>query len=465
MRLLECLLLIALLVAALLRLRGAHRETITLGTTVLAAALLTAHGWIDHTRWQMYPAYTGVALLPLLLLPHIDTSALLRRSAQGLIVLLVLVSGLLAWVLPIPKLPVPAGPHAVGTASLLVEDPERPDPYVTGEARSFMLQIWYPAMTLENASTIPWMPDARAFSSAIGAQLGLPGFILNHLDLIPSNAVARAPILVGAGKLPVVIYSHGWNGSRQVAANQCERLASEGFIVLAPDHTHGAFGTRFPDGRVLLNRPSAMPPDEPADARQAGIEKLVDMYAGDLVTVLDMLPQLDTEIDNPVRGHYDLSNVGLFGHSTGGGAVVEVRATDKRLRAVVGLDPWVEPVSPDLRTAAIDTPFVSIRCEDWVQHRKVNNAILATMLAQMPGEKRDLYIEGTKHADFVLLPMLSPLASVLGQTGSIEAARGLRVVEDYLVSYFTHYLKDATQPAFPDSARYPEVKEVTNPAL
>lgn len=465
MRMLECLLLLALLGAILARQSRSHRENITLLAAALAACIMALHGWIEHTRWQMYPAYAAVLILPLLLLPRVESNALMRRVLQCLVAACALLSGFLGWVLPVPAFPEPSGPYPVGTVSLFIQDQDRPDPYVAGASREFMLQVWYPANVPAGAQHALWMPEARDFSSALGRQLGMPGWLLNHLDLIESNAYAGVPILVGAGKLPVVVYSHGWTGSRRVAANQCERLASEGFIVLAPDHTHGAFGTRFPDGRVVMNLPSAMPPDEPADARQVGIEKLVDMYAGDLNTVLDVLPKLNTEIANPAQGHYDTEKIGIYGHSTGGGAVCEVRATDQRVRAVAALDPWVEPVSPDLRLSMVDTPFLSIRCEDWVRNRRANNAILAGMLDHMPGDKYDLYLEGAKHADFVLLPLLSPLAGVLGQTGTIDGHRALRVVEDYLVTYFNHYLKDPSKPVLPDAAQYPEIKEVVDPAL
>ena len=40
---------------------------------------------------------------------------------------------------------------------------------------------------------------------------------------------------------------------------------------------------------AILNNPAAMPPDEPKDARQTGIELLVDMYAGDIRYVLDII--------------------------------------------------------------------------------------------------------------------------------------------------------------------------------
>ena len=44
----------------------------------------------------------------------------------------------------------------------------------------------------------------------------------------------------------------------------------------------------------------------------------------------------------------DLTRIGVYGNETGGGAAVEVCLEDERCDAVLGLDPWVEPI-PDRR--------------------------------------------------------------------------------------------------------------------
>jgi predicted dienelactone hydrolase len=53
----------------------------------------------------------------------------------------------------------------------------------------------------------------------------------------------------------VVVYSHGGTGSRNLASQIAEELASHGYVVAAPDHTD-CFATQFPDGRYLAGSSS-----------------------------------------------------------------------------------------------------------------------------------------------------------------------------------------------------------------
>ena len=55
-----------------------------------------------------------------------------------------------------------------------------------------------------------------------------------------------------------------------------------------------------------------------------------------------------------MANHIDLGLVGVYGHSTGGGAAVRFCLSDERCKAVLGMDAWVEPV-PD---RVIATPAV-----------------------------------------------------------------------------------------------------------
>lgn len=411
----------------------------------LAAAAALAQGLLEGFRPQLLPIHLAVLVGLLLAGLHPATGLRAQLLRGGLCggLLLALAGGMLAWVLPVPRLPAPPGPYAVGTHLFHVTDPDREDPYTPGAAREFMLQAWYPAVPPPGAAPAPWLPEAPAYVEALSERLGgLPPAALGHLRLIQSHAFPDAPMIGGEAPLPVVVYSHGWTGFRQVAADQCEALAGAGYIVLAPDHTHGALATRMPDGRVLPNRPEAMPPREPEDARQAGIEKLVDMYAADLRRTLDLLAALhEGHPPSPLAGRIDLARVGLWGHSTGGGAVVEARVEDPRIRAAAALDPWVEPVSPENRMRASEVPFLSLRCEDWVRSRGANNAILAGVLAEMRGPVYDLVLADSRHADFTMMPLISPLVGLLGQTGPIPGEQGMAVTRDVLLAFFDYHLR------------------------
>ena len=123
------------------------------------------------------------------------------------------------------------------------------------------------------------------------------------------------------GSFPVIIYSHGWTGFRAIAVNQIENLVSNGYIVIAPDHTYGAIATVFEDGEVVEYDPAALPDEEDIGeaAYAEASEQLVGVFAADIVSILDALDRGERGPLEVVAGAADLTRIGIYGHSTGGG--------------------------------------------------------------------------------------------------------------------------------------------------
>ncbi len=404
----------------------------------LAVAALQAA--IESPRWQLYPLY----LTPLFVFAIAVTKGWPRRFAQTAALLLALLGGVLGYALPVFELPRVAQP--LGTFNHFYTDPSRTEAYAPtpGGPRQFIAQYWYPADPADIADKTPepWSPEIVAFGRELAASQGLPTFLLDHLALTTSNAYRDAQPADG-GRLPVVLYSHGWTGFRTIALSEIERIAAAGFIVIAPDHTYGAAGTVFPDGTVVLNNPSAMPAKN-SPTRQQGIEQLVDSYAGDLRHLLDQLPKLDSgEIPSPLKGRIDLTRIGVFGHSTGGAAVVEAAKQDDRIKAIAGLDIWCEPVSPNLRDLPRAMPIASVRSQNWHDNRgDIDRDVLYQILASFSGPKYDLYLADSQHADFTIVPLLSPMVRHLlpGQRGTLPVADTIESVDAFLTAFFQQSL-------------------------
>ena len=162
------------------------------------------------------------------------------------------------------------------------------------------------------------------------------------------------------------------------------------------------------------------------------------MYAADLAFVLDSLEIIDEE-DDRFAGHLDLEQVGLFGHSTGGGAVVTVCHSDERCVAAAGLDAWVEPVGRNIISDGLTQPFLSVRSEEWTSYD--NDPLLVALSTHGDGGQFLVSIAGTQHWDFVVIPLLTPLAPQLGLKGPIQSGRVMEINADLLVSFFDAYLK------------------------
>jgi pimeloyl-ACP methyl ester carboxylesterase len=237
----------------------------------------------------------------------------------------------------------------------------------------------------------------------------------------------------------VVIYSHGWTGFGRISPDQPEQLASHGFIVIAPDHTYGAMVAQFP-GALIPYDPAALPDEETVSEAEytAASRTLVATFAADIRFVLDSLPTLVTD-DLGLAERLDLDRVGIYGHSTGGGAAVYVCAVDTRCDAVLGFDPWVEPVPDSVIATGLGQPFLAIRSDVWVD--LPNDQVLRALHESGAGPSALLAIAGTNHYDFVALSQISPLAGVFGFKGPIPGPKAQEILGSELVWFFDSHLR------------------------
>jgi dienelactone hydrolase len=252
--------------------------------------------------------------------------------------------------------------------------------------------------------------------------------------------VPDAPALTGA-LLPVIVLSHGWTGFRIVQADLAEQLASAGYVVAAPDHTYGALLASFPDGRSVPLDPDALPDWErtPEDVYERRSRTLLSTFAGDLTLVLDTL---DASPPAVLEGRLDPTKVAFLGHSTGGGASIAACAVTPRCAAVVGFDPWVEPVDPDVRRTGLSAPLLSLRTEDWTE--RPNEAALSALHARQRtrgAQEGRVLIQGALHRDYTLIPALSPLGRLLGLEGATPGSVTRAATLVWTQRFLDHHLR------------------------
>lgn len=164
------------------------------------------------------------------------------------------------------------GPYAVGLRSFVVTSAKE------GE-RPLTVSVWYPALNptkLEETTTYSMSFPAGEF----------PLF-----TLAGSALVDAAPAVVDA-PFPLVVYSHGAYLFRQSAAYLTEHLASQGIVVIAPDHEDnwGNLG-----GSTLASEISR---------------------SADLRRTLDFAEEL-TAPGGPLAGLIDMEHVAAAGYSFG----------------------------------------------------------------------------------------------------------------------------------------------------
>jgi hypothetical protein len=238
-------------------------------------------------------------------------------------------------------------------------------------------------------------------------------------------------------------------------------LASNGYVVAAPDHSYGAIAAVFPDGEVAHQNPMALPVGKglPETELLAAARKLGEQWAGDLRFILDSLQKMDQIGDTAIgKGHIDFTRVGALGHSTGGGASLQFCALDPRCGAVLALDPYMDPVAPDALSAGVDSALMGMFAEGKSDHSADDKDFFLDLRKASDGGIYQFEIRGTKHFDFTDLPAFSPLASTLGLKGPINGDRALEIITDYTLAFFNKQLLGIKSGILePGAPGYPEL--------
>ncbi len=208
---------------------------------------------------------------------------------------------------------------------------------------------------------------------------------------------------------PVVILSHGWKGFKNIHSDTAEQLASEGYIVVSIDHTYGTVGTKMDTGQVRFLNPAALPERSEDDDFLVYASALVNTYRGDIDETIDLLYDMNqTGYNSILSGKMDLSRLALIGHSTGGGAAVLSSMKRDNVKAVIGLDAWVEPAKPSEILSGVHVPYMHLKSEAW--RGGFNEANLNMLFSSSTDDRWLITLDGTKHTDFTFLSKLSPLS-------------------------------------------------------
>jgi predicted dienelactone hydrolase len=425
----------------------------------LSLIVTLIHFSVEGDRWQMIPLYVLTPLLAISSLTKITGTSDWKPIASTLTVILVAIATVIPALLPIPRIPTPSGPYQIGTTILELTDPARAEIYSgKDEPRRFMIQIWYPAELKVDDERAPWMANAEIYAPAIATYIDLPSYFLDHLALVEIPAYKNAAVAATNESFPIILFSHGWNGFNAQNTGQALELASRGFIVIATQHTYGAVTTVFPDGTIAPNNPTALP-ERGDDLNYEEVARvLVDQWAKDMSFLLDQLTAWNEAGDNPFFEKLDLSRVGAYGHSTGGGGVIQFCGTDPRCDAVLGMDPFMRPVSAEVIENGVSQPSFYMFSEGWYELTdSKNNKLFNQYYPNVSDSFGVVGIAGTKHFDFSDLPLLSPIAPQLGLKGPLNGKRVTEIVNTYLVDFFEMTLQNKASDLFTNASLFGEV--------
>jgi predicted dienelactone hydrolase len=456
----------------------------------------------EAVLWSMVPAYLLAFLVfalnafQLLHKPATKTQPIkrLRRilgvTGKVFCCLLLVLAVALPMVFPVFNLPKPSGSYAVGTKGFEWVDESRPETFTPDptDHRDIMVQVWYPAQEVTNEKPIRLWYDAKTVGSAFGKAIGLPPFMFDQLDLVPTHSYFDAPLSQAQEKYPVLIFSHGYLGTVHQNTVQMEELASHGYVVFSISHTYESVVTIYPNGRVInYDEPSWKSHNNPETVEifnkfnkqfseetnpeklEALIrpmlaleEKTVDLWTQDTVFALDKIEQLnEDDAANQFASHLDLERVGVFGHSMGGAAAGEACAVDTRIKAGVNLD---GPQYGKVIDQPITQPFMLMSSTQMDMPSNLPNAETGKTMNDIVYDQGNntfyrLVVQGTKHFNYCDLSMVSPVFKAVGFLGDIDGYRMEEIMNAYLLAFFDQHLKGIDSPLLAGpSTSFPKVE-------
>lgn len=212
------------------------------------------------------------------------------------------------------------GAYRVGRATFTLTDPAR-------GGRALPVDAWYPVDPADAEGVAPSQLDLLVTS------LALP------------NALHEPPVS-DARRFPLVVFSHGSGGVRFQSWFLMEHLASQGYLVIAPDHV----GNTAIDALNGTSRP---------------FEEMAVERPRDVTFVIDQMLARAADPSDRFGGRIDGDHIAVVGHSFGGFTALAAAAgfgpvpSDPRVDAIVPIAPASSPFS-DEQLAAISTPTLLV---------------------------------------------------------------------------------------------------------
>ncbi|KAI3333555.1 platelet-activating factor acetylhydrolase [Ustulina deusta] len=347
-------------------------------------------------------------------------------------------------ILLVPEL---TGPYKVGTTVLELVDYSRQDPFApTPQPRDLVISLFYPTEThVKNCTLAPQFPPATAAALDV---------VINATRLagtFTTRSCLGSPL--SRPGLPLLFLGPGQGNPRLLYSDMAEEIASHGWNVVTVDHPYDGLIVEYPDGRTVVASDStkANLTDEESlpdylDARVKDIRFVLDSLSNSSVT--SRIPGLACPSSSPNSNTHRFpqlklrtDKVGVFGHSFGGAAALQLLKDDKRFYAGADLDGGVYGTVVQEGT---DSPFLYLRRPD---HTHITDPTWAAAWPNLQGFKREYSVNGTQHGSFTDLPVFSDLVGdqglgqFSGQEGTIETARIFAIETAFLGALFDRFLK------------------------
>jgi pimeloyl-ACP methyl ester carboxylesterase len=410
----------------------------------------------------------------------------LRVLAAGLFLLVGTVGSIARQAAPF-VLPAPTGTFSIGATSWTLVDESREETFAPGTRRQVRVNAWYPAARGAGGTATPYLIEGPADVRTLGTLVRSPGSY-EVVAGVTTHSRIDAPLLEGAERLPLLVFSHGYIGNPSSYTALLEDLASHGYVVLSVVHPYESTAATLADGTVvtLLDQAGGMRQPirdvlaewGPEDDTMTAVTRATDeaerlrllrgylsglrhtdaalrRWVDDTRLVLDRLatPSSPTPAGR-LATRIDQQRVGVFGHSMGGVTAAQFCVDDRRCRAGLNLDGI--PQYGRMIDAKLDRPFLMVYS---ARPGRAGASDAIYRRAASPYYRVD--VRDTLHLEFTDMPFWGGPLRERGAFGGMPPARATEITRTIVRQYFDEVLLGRKSRLLAGERLFPEVSVQT----
>ena len=406
-------------------------EKVFLYSLYLAVLTALAQVMAIGYKWQYMPLYFIIFVYALKYTTRVSLSNKYLKTIANLSIFTLFISSFLTiYYLPIPEFTTQEKQFSVDYDEIHIVINDREQPVAFSELsnlensgpRELLVDIYLPSndetepiQIFKNTST-NWGESVIEYLNRTW-NLNLPKFLFSHLNLSYFDIGTNLTII--EGNLPVVFYTHGWSGEKIFATDQLIKIASEGFAVVAIDHTGLAMFTELPSGTIY---------NDGSDS--SSVFNVMNEMSIDIENTLNYLKENNYEFD------YD--DISIVGHSTGGGSAY-LFCQRIKCNTVIFQDPYLTPIVNELDNKIyLNSNSYFIYSEDWHNGNFGDDNLTEIKVfkeyVETEGNLEGYFLINSAHYDFVAFGSISPLTKYTFLKGSIEYENSLNTNNYFNVS-------------------------------